>query len=408
MSTRRHKATFRNADGENLAALLELPSGTPRGWALFAHCFTCGKDIAAATRVCRALAARGFATLRFDFTGLGGSDGDFSNTHFSSNIQDLVCAADWLREHHQAPSLLIGHSLGGTAVLAAAAKIPEARAVATIAAPSDPAHVTKHFGEHLDTLRDQGEAEVDLAGRNFCIKREFLDDLKNHRMDEVIRTLGRPLLVFHSPMDTVVSVDEAARIYGQARHPKSFISLDDADHLLSRKEDADYVAATLAAWASRYLPTEEEPSPARRAREGEVEVFEHDHDFLRDIYTDHHVLQSDEPRDAGGSDAGPDPYELLLASLGSCTSMTIRMYANHKDWPLDDVRVRLSHDRVHNEDCRDCDDEKGKVDVIHRYISLEGDLDEKQRERLIQIADRCPVHKTLLNLARIETKEETT
>lgn len=405
MSSRREKLTFINRDGLELAGMLELPESEPRAWALFAHCFTCGKDNIAASRIARALAAAGIAVLRFDFTGLGSSDGDFANTDFSSNVQDLISAADFLREHHQAPQLLIGHSLGGTAVLAAARHLPEARAVITLAAPSSPEHVQKQFQCDIEQLRRDGEAEVELAGRSFRLKRSFLEDIETYRLDEDIKNLDKALLLFHSPVDNVVSVDEAAHIYQQAHHPKSFISLEDADHLLSRRADAEYVASTLSAWAQRYLPEPEKNNDVR-ARQGEVQVLERNHDFLRTIITDQHVLQSDEPESAGGTDAGPDPYELLLASLGSCTSMTIRMYANHKQLPLDDVRVRLRHDREHRTDCDDCENDKSKVDIIYRYIHLEGNLDAEQRQRLLQIADRCPVHKTLLNLGSIETVEE--
>lgn len=405
MSSRREKLTFINRDGLELAGMLELPAGEPRAWALFAHCFTCGKDNIAASRIARALAAAGIAVLRFDFTGLGGSDGDFANTDFSSNVQDLVSAADFLREHYQTPQLLIGHSLGGTAVLAAAHHIREARGVITLAAPSSPEHVQKQFQCDIEQLRRDGEAEVELAGRTFRLKRSFLEDIETYRLDENIKNLDKALLIFHSPVDIVVSVDEAAHIYQQARHPKSFISLDNADHLLSHRGDAEYVASTLSAWAARYLPEPEETAQPR-ARQGEVEVLERNHDFLRTIVTDQHVLQSDEPESAGGSDAGPDPYELLLASLGSCTSMTIRMYANHKQLPLDDVHVRLRHDREHKADCDDCESDASKVDVIYRYIHLEGELNAEQRQRLLRIADRCPVHKTLLNLGQIKTEEE--
>ncbi len=405
MTSRRRKLTFANSDGLQLAGLLELPVGEPRAYALFAHCFTCGKDIAAATRISRALASGNIAVLRFDFTGLGNSDGDFANTSFSSNVQDLISAADFLRENFEAPQLLIGHSLGGAAVLSAAGDIPEARGVVTLAAPSTPAHVSKQFQCDVDQLRRDGEAEVELGGRSFRLKRSFLEDIEEHRLDEDIKKLNKALLIFHSPVDTVVSVDEAAHIYQMARHPKSFISLDDADHLLSRGADARYVAQTISAWAQRYLP-EPDKNPEPWARTGEVEVLERNHAFLRTIVTDQHLLQSDEPEASGGTDAGPDPYELLLASLGSCTSMTIRMYAQHKEWPLNDVRVRLNHDREHRADCEDCESDRSKVDVLYRYIHLDGDLDAEQRQRLLQIADRCPVHKTLRNLGSIETVEE--
>jgi uncharacterized OsmC-like protein/alpha/beta superfamily hydrolase len=406
MTSRRRKLTFTNRDDLELSGLLELPAGEPRAYALFAHCFTCGKDIAAATRISRALAGADIAVLRFDFTGLGNSDGDFANTSFSSNVEDLVSAANFLRENFQAPQLLIGHSLGGAAVLSAAGRVPEARGVVTLAAPSTPEHVGKQFQCDMDRLREDGEADVELGGRRFRLKRSFLEDIEQYRLDEDVRSLDKALLIFHSPVDQVVSVNEAAHIYQMARHPKSFISLDDADHLLSRRADASYVAQTISAWAERYLPEARAEEETRRARNGEVEVLERNHGFLRYVVTDQHIFQSDEPESVGGYDYGPDPYELLLASLGSCTSMTVRMYAQHKEWPLDDVRVRLNHDREHRADCEDCDSEGSKVDVLYRYIHLDGDLDADQRQRLLQIADRCPVHKTLLNLESIQTQEE--
>ncbi len=407
MSVKRRKADFPNAEGKRLAALLELPAGKPEAVALFAHCFTCGKDIAAASRISRALAGRGIAVLRFDFTGLGSSDGDFANTGFSSNVEDLVSAAEYLRADYMAPSILIGHSLGGAAVLAAAGRIPEVRAVVTIGAPSSPDHVLKHFGESRDKILEQGEACVELGGRRFNIASGFIRDMEAQSLDEHIRGLRSALLVMHSPVDATVSVEEAAHIYTMAKHPKSFISLDDADHLLTRKADADYVAATITAWASRYLLAGDDGREDKRTApgSGQVEVLERNHSFLRDILTDDHFLQADEPLSAGGSNVAPDPYELLLASLGACTSMTVRMYANHKDWPLDDVRVSLSHSREHVRDCEDCPEKDSKVDVLERRITLEGDLDEAQRARLIEIANRCPVHRTLLNLHEIRTTE---
>ncbi|HKJ94207.1 MAG TPA: bifunctional alpha/beta hydrolase/OsmC family protein [Gammaproteobacteria bacterium] len=404
MTVKREKATFPNRAGHSLSALLERPAGTPVAFVVFAHCFTCGKDIAAASRISRALAARDIAVLRFDFTGLGSSDGDFANTDFSSNVEDLIAAADFLRERFQAPSMLIGHSLGGAAVLAAADRVPEARAVVTIGAPSGPDHIKNQFGEEVMRIRREGVATVDLAGRPFTVRREFLDDIETYRLDEKVAAIGKALLICHSPMDTTVSINEAAHLYGVAKHPKSFLSLDNADHLLTRREDAEYVAQMIAAWSGRYVAAPTAPAAgARQAPSGEVEVFERNQRFLRDVVTDDHFLQADEPVDPGGSNIGPDPYELLLASLGACTSMTIRMYANQKKWSLDDVRVRLRHDREHAKDCEACDESDRKLSVITRYIALSGDLTEPQRSRLMEIANRCPVHKTLLNLARIDT-----
>ncbi len=387
---------FENPAGESLAALLELPEppARPVAYALFAHCFTCGKDIAAASRISRALAAEGIAVLRFDFTGLGSSDGDFANTNFSSNVEDLLCAANKLASDYEAPRLLIGHSLGGAAVLAAAARLDSVDAVVTIGAPATAAHVAHLFKDKAESIQQQGEALVSIGGRDFPIKKQFLDDIDAYASTEKIAGLKAALLIFHSPLDTIVSIDEAALIYQAARHPKSFISLDRADHLLSKAADAQYVAQTMAAWASRYLGGGDEAADGPRAdlAEGEVLVTELDRKFLRGMYSKGHFLRADEPKKYGGSDLGPSPYELLLMSLGACTSMTLRMYANHKKLPLEDVEIRLQHERVHAEDCIDCEQ---KLERITRRIRLVGDLDAAARQRLLEIADRCPVHRTL-------------
>jgi fermentation-respiration switch protein FrsA (DUF1100 family) len=328
------RTEFLNRQGVRLAAALELPDREPRAWALFAHCFTCGKSNVAAARISRTLAAGGVAVLRFDFTGIGGSGGDLANAGFAANVEDLVAAADFLRETHRAPSLLVGHSLGGTAVLAAAARIDEVRAVATIGAPAEPGHVIRHLGGATEEIEREGSAEVTLAGRSFRIGREFVESTRDAEVLSGLGGMRRALLVLHSPVDDVVSIDEAGRIFKAARHPKSFVSLDAADHLLSDAADAQYVAVTILAWADRYLPAPEAP-PRRQVAGGEVVVSEGNTRFLRHVTTDDHQWLADEPRNAGGDNLGPDPYEHLLAALGACTSMTIRMYANRKSWPLD-------------------------------------------------------------------------
>ncbi|MEX0924215.1 MAG: alpha/beta fold hydrolase [Rhodovibrionaceae bacterium] len=402
---RSEKQSFTGASGATLAARLDLPSGTPRAYALFAHCFTCTKDILAASRIAAGLAARGIATLRFDFTGLGHSDGEFANENFSSNVGDLVRAADFLRDKHAAPSVLIGHSLGGAAVLAAAGRIPEARAVATIAAPADPAHVAAHFTEARAEIEAKGEAEVLLAGRPFRIQKQFLEDIEGRKLEKDIAGLRKALLVFHAPLDRVVGVDNASRIFLAAKHPRSFVSLDDADHLLSDPRDAAYVAEVLAAWAGRYL-LEEAPEDSAAA-EGEVIVTENGEGGLsQTIRVGRHVLRADEPASAGGDDSGPTPYDLLLAGLGACTSMTLRMYAGMKKLPLERVTVRLRHDKIHAADCADCETKEGKLDQIERWIHLEGDLDDGQRQRLLEIAEKCPVHRTLHSEVKIRSRLE--
>ena len=399
---RRTKIEFEGHAGDRLAGLLEVPDAEPLGTALFAHCFTCGKDVAAASRIARAMVARGYAVLRFDFTGLGNSDGDFANTHFSSNVADLVAAADHLRETVGAPELLVGHSLGGTAALAAAHRIPEARGVVTIGAPADARHVTERFACDVETIEREGAAEVRLAGRPFTIRREFLEDVRATDAEHVGR-LGRALLVMHSPLDETVGIDQAETIYRAAKHPKSFVDLDGADHLLTRPADSEWVATVIAAWASRLgaagAPRATGPSVAA----GEVLVDERDRRFALDVRSDDHRWIADEPRRVGGANTGPDPYELLLASLGACTAMTLRMYATRKALPLERVRVRLSHAREHEADCEGCEDGSRRLDVLTREIELVGELDDGQRAALLRIADRCPVHRTLEGEIEVRT-----
>jgi putative redox protein len=398
MQETRERVRFPGARGQELVAQIDRPSGEPRAWALFAHCFTCSKDLKGARWVSRALAEQGIAVLRFDFTGIGESEGDFSETDFSSNLEDLVAAADFLRAERRAPQILIGHSLGGAAMLAAAGRIAEAVAVATIAAPSDPAHLARALVRLAPALEREPSAEVTLGGRSFRIRRELLDDLAQQPLEAAIARLHRALLILHSPVDETVGIEHAARIYGAARHPKSFVSLDDADHLLTRERDARYAAAVIAAWASRYAAGAEQEE--RRGAEpalapGEVVVRGGPSGFAQEIRAGSHRLRADEPRDAGGTDLGPNPYDLLLAALGSCTSMTLRMYADLKKLPLDGVSVRLRHSRIHAADCAECETKEGKVDLIEREIELAGALAADQRQRLLEIADRCPVHRTL-------------
>ena len=403
---RTERFEFPNGKGEKLAAQLDLPLGEPTAFALFAHCFTCGKDILAAKRIAERLSMHGIATLRFDFTGLGASEGEFANTHFSSNVDDLVAAADHLRKMYGAQALLIGHSLGGAAVLAAAHRIEEARAVVTIAAPYDPAHVTGLFKEHVDKIQEQGEVEVHLAGRPFRIKREFLDDVAGQNLKESLAHLRKALLIFHSPVDDLVGIDNASQIFVAAKHPKSFVSLDDADHLLSKKSDALYVADVIAAWTERYIDRPASVAAAQ-SEEGVVVVRETGAGmFQQDIMSGPHRFLADEPVKVGGQDTGPGPYDLLLAGLGACTSMTLRLYAERKDLPLDRVTVRLTHEKVHAEDCAECETKAGTIDRIDRKIALEGALSPDQRKRLIEIANKCPVHRTLESEIDIRTFEE--
>lgn len=392
--------------GTPLAARLDLPEGPVRAAAILAHCFTCSKDIPAARRIAGRLAARGIAVLRFDFTGLGHSGGEFANTNFSSNVADLILAARYLESRAMPPQLMIGHSLGGAAVIKAAPDIASLRAVVTIGAPSDPAHVAHNFGDKLEEIRSKGAAVVTLAGRPFEIRRQFLDDIGAASLTAALGRLGAALLVLHAPRDAVVGIDNAAAIFTAARHPKSFVTLDDADHLITREADAEYVAEVIASWSSRYLALA--PEPARpEAPEGVTRVAEAGPDGFRQdvVIGGRHQLVADEPVAMGGSDLGPSPYQFLSAGLGACTAMTIRLYARRKGIPLAHVAVDVTHNKCHTEDCEECDKTEPRVDVFRRTIHLQGDLTPDQRASLLAIAEKCPVHRTLHGQAIIETTE---
>lgn len=401
------KLTFRNTSGDALSARLDLPLGSvPDAYAIFAHCFTCSKHTKAVAAVSHALTQKGIAVLRFDFTGLGDSEGDFSDTTFSSNVADLITAAGYLEAHYATPKILIGHSFGGTACLKAAAGLPGVKAVATIGSPFDPAHVRHLLGDAREAIENSGEASVTLAGRPFRIKRQFLEDLDTADMADVLPKLNRALLVLHSPVDEVVDIDNAALIYQAARHPKSFISLDTADHMLGRSADAKYAGNVIAGWAARYIDVREKtvnlpPTVGHRVitRIGQT-------GYRTEITASGHHLVADEPADVGGTDTGPTPYDLLVAGLGACTAMTLRMYADRKGWPLEEVAVSLSHQKIHAKDCESCDTESGRLDQIKRQIEVIGPLDADQRQRLMEIADRCPVHRTLHSKIEVVTDEK--
>lgn len=400
MTTQRF--TFPGHAGDSLAARLDMPEGPHLATALFAHCFTCGKDITAARRIAARLSAMGIAVLRFDFTGLGHSGGEFANTTFTSNVQDLVLAAEALDAKGMTPSLLIGHSLGGAAVLKAAGQIGSTRAVVTIGAPFDPGHVTHNFGDSIDQILSEGRGNVLLAGRPFSIGKDFLDDVAGTALEQDIAALKQALLILHAPLDDTVGIDNATRIFTTAKHPKSFVTLDDADHLVTDPADAEYAAEVIAAWSARYLDLRP-PAPPPGAPEGIIRVAEADAGgFLQDVNDGpfHHML-ADEPLAYGGTNKGMTPYGFLAAGLGACTSMTIRMYARRKGWPLDHVSVDVSHDKVHAQDA--ATSKQDRIDVFRRQIRLAGKLDEDQRMRLLEIADKCPVHRTLEHGARVET-----
>ena len=398
MPNKTQRISFPGSQGFDLSARLDHPSGPVRAYALFAHCFTCSSQVLAAKYIAGELAKQNIAVLRFDFTGLGSSGGEFANTNFSSNIQDLIAAADYLREHFAAPSLIIGHSLGGAAVLAAAGSIPEVKGVVTIGAPADAEHVIHNFvDEDIEQIKREGEANVSLAGRSFTIQKQFIDDLQASTLEHHIVNLRRDLLILHSPIDQTVGVENASQIFMAAKHPKSFISLDKADHLLSKPADAIYAAGVISSWASRLIPHDQaiEHPPIESVIVSETGEGK----FQNTVAAGAHLLLADEPLSVGGLDSGPSPYDYLATALGACTSMTIRMYADFKKIDLGLVSVEVKHEKVHAEDCMDCaDDQKqrgGKIDRFERHITVEGEVSPELEKKILMIADKCPVHKTI-------------
>ncbi len=395
------RLTIPNSEGLKLSARLDYPIDThPKAYALFAHCFTCNKNLTAIRNISRSLTSAGIAVLKFDFTGLGESEGDFADTNFSSNVEDLVTAANYLKDNYEAPSILIGHSLGGAAVLLAAKHIDSVKAIATIGAPSEPVHVAHQFHGKIDVIEKEGVSQVSLGGRPFTVKKQFLEDIRSTNLKEHIRSLKKAVLVMHAPFDRTVGVENAAAIFGAAFHPKSFISLDGADHLLTRKADSLYVGNMIASWASRYIELPEETKLSTRQQ---VVVQTGEKGFTSQVKMGKHTLIADEPESVGGNDFGPSPYDLLLAGLGACTTMTLRMYANRKRWDVKNITVHLDHGKRHAEDCTDCENPRAKLDHIDKTIEIEGNLDEKQRARMLDISKKCPVHRTLLSDIKINS-----
>lgn len=397
------KVSFQNEEGHELSGRLELPVDQhPHNFAIFAHCFTCSKNLSAVKNISRSLTDKGFGVLRFDFTGLGDSDGNFADSNFSGNIEDLLAAANYLKEHHKAPALLVGHSLGGAAVIFAASQLDSVKAVTTIGAPSNPEHVQHLLRDDISEIKQKGKATVNVGGREFTIKKQFLDDLQSHSLPKIAKNLRKALLIMHSPQDNIVEIKNAEEIYVAAHHPKSFVSLDGADHLLQRQEDSVYVGNVIAEWALRYLD-----KPERKAIKSNFNVvasLSGEQAFTTRMKLGDHLMVADEPEEVGGHNFGPTPYELVSAGLAACTAMTIQMYAKRKEWDLKNVEVHINYSKQHHADCQDCEDDSAKIDTFEREIKLEGDLDEKQTQRILQIADKCPVHRTLHSETQVLTK----
>ena len=398
------KVIFENKEGQSLVGRLELPANQhPHNFAIFAHCFTCNKNLAAIRNIGKALTSNGFGVLRFDFTGLGESEGDFGDTNFSGNVEDLIAAADYLNNNYSAPTLLIGHSLGGAAAIYAAAQVNSIKAVATIGAPSSPKHVQRLLQSSVDEIKKNGKAIVNLSGRDFTIKKQFLDDLERKTLSETVKNLRKPILIMHSPQDNTVSIKNAEEIYRAAHHPKSFISLDGADHLLMDKKDSIYSGEVISGWAKRYLNITA-PEELPKTKHQVVASLDFDDGFTTAMKVGNHYMTADEPTSYGGNDFGPSPYELVSAGLSACTAMTLQMYTKRKGWHIDNVEVHTSYSKTHALDCEDCESSNAKIDTFHREIKITGDFDDKQLERLLQIADKCPVHKTLHNETQVITK----
>jgi putative redox protein len=396
------KIIFQNKEGQNLVGRLELPVNQhPHNYVIFAHCFTCTKNLSAVKNIGKALTLKGFAVLRFDFTGLGESEGDFADTNFSGNVEDLIAAADYLKENHQAPTLLVGHSLGGAAVIFAASQIESVRAVTTIGSPSNPNHVRHLLKSGIEEINSSGKAVINLSGRDFMIKKQFLDDLETKSLPETAQNLRKALLVMHSPQDATVGIKNAEEIYIAARHPKSFVSLDGADHLLMNRKDSVYVGEVIAGWAQRYVEIPEESK--LKSNHQVVASLDTEDGFTTAMKVGNHLMTADEPTSYGGNDFGPSPYELISAGLSACTAMTVQMYVKRKGWPLENIEVHTSYSKSHAVDCGNCEETDAKIDTFHREIKLRGNLDEKQIARILQIADKCPVHKTLHNDTQVIT-----
>lgn len=397
------KVLFKNKNNQELEGRLELPANQhPHNYVLFAHCFTGSKNFSTVVDISRSLTSEGFAVLRFDFTGLGDSEGEFENTNFSHNIDDLIAASDFLSKNYEAPTLIVGHSFGGTAAIYASDKLENIKAVATIGSPADPDHVKHLLKNDLEEIQKTGKAIVNIGGRNFTINKSFLDDLENKAYDKILEELHKPILIFHSPQDKIVPIKCAETLYKAARHPKSFISLAGANHLLTNEKDANYVGKVCAAWAKRYLEIPEEDE--LKSKDEVVASLGQTDGFTTKMKLGKHYITADEPTSFGGNDFGPNPYELVSAGLSACTAMTVQQYAKRKKWPLENIEVHVNYGRKHELDCDNCSEETAKISTFVRTIKLTGNLDENQTKKILEIADKCPVHKTLISKIQIETK----
>lgn len=396
------KVIFTNRKGERLSGKLEFPvDQKPYTFAIFAHCFTCNKNLSAIHNISRALSLNGIGVLRFDFTGLGESEGEFEDTDFTSNVEDLVDAAAFLEEKYGAPELIIGHSFGGPAALVAASVISSIKAVVTINSPFEPEHVKHLIGDMQEKIRREGQAMVNIGGRPFSIRKQFLEDIESVDMESLVKGLNKALLIMHSPQDSIVEIRQAATLYETARHPKSFISLDKADHLLSEASDSLYVAEIISSWMRKYISR---PAEAPIESERRIAIRTGPDGFTTEIKAGNHAILADEPESMGGKDLGLTPYDLLVSGLGACTGMTLRMYADRKKWPLKNIIVHLEHGKVHFEDSKEEEGKPNMIDHIIREIELEGDLTEEQKQKLLEIANKCPVHKTLHSEISIDTR----
>ncbi|MBS3738419.1 bifunctional alpha/beta hydrolase/OsmC family protein [Mesohalobacter halotolerans] len=398
------KVKFKNKNEEELVGRLDLPVDKRiHSYCIFAHCFTCNKNLKAIKNISDGLTSSGFGVLRFDFTGLGQSDGAFEDTDFSHNVDDLIAASKFLEDHYEAPILIIGHSLGGTASIFAAHQLDHIKAYVTIGSPFQPEHVSKLLESKMDEIQSEGKAKVNVGGRSFTIKKDFLEDLQKNKIDEFLGDLKKPYLIFHSPQDEIVGVKNAELLYKNAHHPKSFVSLDGADHLMSNPKDSLYVGQVISSWASRYLDVFEKEKELKTKHQVVASLDQND-DFTTEMALGSHRMQADEPEDFGGKNLGPNPYELVSGGLAACTAMTIQMYAKRKKWPVENVEVHINHKKDHCDDCKNINDKNSKIDIFERDLILKGDLDDKQRQRLLEIANKCPVHKTLHSEVEVKTK----